>query len=460
MELTREWVAAVTGGRVGGAESEGIVGTGIAFDSRALEPGQVFVALRDARDGHDFVVDAHARGAAFSIVDRAVPGYPVVQVADVPQALLALAAAARARLESHVVGITGSVGKTSTKDLTAAALAAGFVTHAAPASYNNEIGVPFTVLGAPESTQALVVEMGARFAGNIAALSAVARPEIGVITNIGITHAEHLGGPEGVAIVKGELLDALPATGLAVISSECVASGGQRARSAAPIITVGVGGDADVRVRDVVVGPELRPQFRIETPWGSGSVTLAVRGAHQAVNAAQAAAVALHLGVPFEVVLEALAHASSTGWRMQLHTTARGIRVLNDAYNASPVATLAAIQSLTELAVTGRRIAIIGDMRELGPWSAAEHTRIGAALADAGVDIVIAVGDEIEPLATEVERDAARHGIEVHRAADAATARGLVLDLAREGDAVLVKASRALGLEVVATALIEEERPA
>ena len=453
MELTREWVAEVVGGRTAGPEPDARFGEGIAFDSRELVSGQVFVALRDERDGHDYVVDAHARGAVFSIVDREVAGYPTVVVEDVGRALVTLATAARARLAAHVVGITGSVGKTSTKDLTAATLGAGFRTHAAPASFNNQIGVPVTVLGAPESVEALVVEMGARFPGNIAELCAIARPSIGIITNIGITHAEHLGGPEGVGAVKGELLDALPATGLAVISVDCLGSARQRRRSAARMITVGHGSDADVRVSGVNVGGDLRPRFRLETPWGAGEVTLAVRGAHQAVNAAQAAAVALHLGLPIAAVLDALARAESTGWRMQLHESARGVLVLNDAYNASPVATIAALDALASLPARGRRIAVLGEMRELGALSEPEHARVGEAVAATGVDVLVAVGAATEPLA----RSADPH-LDVRRVADADAARALVTTLVEPGDAVLVKASRAVGLEAVAAALLDPDR--
>ncbi len=450
MELTREWVAQVAEGRIVGPQPDAPFGEGIAFDSRRLVPGQVFVALRDARDGHEFVADAQARGAVFSIVDREVAGYPAVVVEDVRDALITLATAARARIAPHVVGITGSVGKTSTKDLTAAVLGTGFRTHAAPASFNNEIGVPVTVLGAPESAEALVVEMGARLPGNIADLCAIVQPSIGVITNIGITHAEHLGGPDGVAAVKGELLDALPATGLAVVSIECVASARQRGRSAAPVITVGHGSSADVRISGLSVGGDLRPQFRLETPWGGGHVALAVRGAHQAINAAQAAAVALHLGVPIDAVRDALARAEGSGWRMQLDETAFGVQVLNDAYNASPVATIAALDALARLPVRGRRIAVLGEMRELGEMSEPEHARVGEAVVATGVDVLVAVGAATEPLA----RSAEPH-VEVHRVADADAARALVTALVAPGDAVLVKASRAVGLETVASALLD-----
>jgi UDP-N-acetylmuramoyl-tripeptide--D-alanyl-D-alanine ligase len=458
MELSRAWVARVTDGRIDGRTiGEGAgetdpVGSGVAFDSRALRPGEVFVALRAERDGHDFVADAFARGAPFAIVERASDDGPVVVVPDVPDALFALARAGRDRLHAHVIGITGSVGKTSTKDLTAAAVGAGLRTHAAPASFNNEIGVPVTVLGAPESTEALVVEMGARFAGNITALCALVDPEIGVITNIGVNHAEHLGGPEGVARAKGELLDALPPGGLAVLDADTAAGPELRARSAAPIVTVGTGADADVRIRDVVVDDTLRVRFGLETPWGSGTVALAVRGAHQASNAAQAATVALHLGVPFEQVVDALAHARASAWRMEVVDAPGGVTVINDAYNASPVATVAALDALAAVPGARRRVAVLGEMRELGALSESEHARVGGAVAAAGVDVLVAVGAATEPLVAAAERAAGRP-LTVHRVPDAAAARSVVIELAAPGDVVLVKASRAVGLEVVADAL-------
>jgi UDP-N-acetylmuramoyl-tripeptide--D-alanyl-D-alanine ligase len=350
------------------------------------------------------------------------------------------------------VGITGSVGKTSTKDLAAAAIGAARRTHAAPASYNNEIGVPVTVLGAPEATEVLVVEMGARFAGNIAELCALVDPEIGIVTNIGINHAEHLGGVEGVARVKGELLEALPAHGLAVVDAVSAAGPEHRARSAAPLVTVGTGADADVRIGDVRLDDRLRARFHLETPWGSGPVVLAVRGAHQAANAAQAASVALHLGVPFERVVEALAGAEASAWRMEMVDAPGGVTVINDAYNASPVATVAALEALAAVPGATRRVAVLGEMRELGALAEAEHARVGRAVAATGVDVLVAVGDATEPLVASARADAGP-GLEVHRVADAAAARALVLDLVAPGDVVLVKASRAVGLEVVAAAL-------
>lgn len=453
MELTRAWVSEVTDGSSAGPATIEPVGIGVGFDSRTLRSGEVFAALRDVRDGHEYVAAAHERGAAFSIVDRPVAGYPVVEVADVREALRRLGNAARDQMTGRVVGITGSVGKTSTKDFTAAALGAALVTHAAPASFNNDIGVPVTLLGAPNDVDVVVVEMGARFAGNIADLCAIARPDIGVITNMGITHAEHLGGPEGVAAVKGELLEALPPDGVAVLSADCATSLTHRERTLARVITVGTEATADVAVEDVVVDAELRVRFRLRTPWGSGPVALGARGAHQAINAAQAATVALVAGVGFDPVVAALASAEVTGWRMRLEQSPSGVVVLNDSYNASPVAMEAAVEALAAFPVSGRHIGVLGEMRELGEWSDEQHAAVGRVCARTHLDVLIAVGPAAAPLADA----ATAGGVTVHRVADAAEARELVCDLAGPGDAVLVKASRALGLEVVVAALVGTE---
>jgi len=445
MRLTRDWVAQCTGGSLVGAAAQATDGVGLAFDTRTIRPGEVFVALADERDGHEFVVDAIARRAAFAIVERPIDDTPAVLVRDARAALFALTRAAQARLDAQVVAITGSVGKTSTKDLTAAALGAGLRTHAAPASFNNEIGVPVTVLGAPDDTESLVVEMGARFAGNIAELCELVHPRVGVITNIGIVHSEHLGGPEGVARVKGELLEALPVDGLAVLNGDCVRSPRERHRSAARVITVGTGTDADVRVGTVTVDAELHAHFELATPWGNGPVVLGVRGAHQAINAAQAATVALHAGIGFDAVVAALATAAGSAWRMEIIDRADGVRILNDAYNSSPVAAVAALESLASLPAAGRRIAVLGEMRELGDLSEAEHARVGQVAAAAGIDVIVAVGAATGPLAAAAL--SVRPAVEVHRVADVDAARSRLEAIVAPGDVVLLKASRAVGLE-------------
>lgn len=449
MDLSARDAALRTGGKHVGADA---IAHGVAFDSRTLVPGEAFVALRDERDGHDFVDDAFARGAAFALVER-VPSSgagPLVVVPDAAAALTELARAARARLDATVIAVTGSAGKTSTKDLAAAAIGAGIPTHANRASFNNKIGLPVTLLGTPEDAGAVVLEMGARFAGNITELCEIALPSIGVITHIGLAHAEHLGGRGGIAHVKGELLEALPPDGLAVLNADCGHSVAQRHRTKAAVLTVGEAPGADVRVSGLEVDDELRPAFVLDSPWGRAAVRLSMRGAHQAVNGAQAATVALYLGVELDAVVHALATAGSAEWRMQLTRSPGGVTVLDDSYNASPAAMVAALDALACLPVQGRRLAVLGEMRELGEVGPAEHARVGEAAVKAGVDVLLLVGSGADAIAA-----GARGGsVEIHRVTDAATAGRLVAQLVAPGDAVLVKASRAVGLEEVAIALL------
>jgi UDP-N-acetylmuramoyl-tripeptide--D-alanyl-D-alanine ligase len=451
VDLTLEDVARITGGRVIGA---GATASGFAFDSRTLAPGEGFVAIRAERDGHAFVADAAARGAALAVVDHEITDVAIPQavVDDTVAALQALAVAARTRLEGvPVVGITGSAGKTSTKDLTAAALRARFEVQASAGSFNNEIGLPVTILDAPDGVEALVLEMGARFAGNIAELCAIARPTVGVVTNIGLAHAEHLGGPDGIAAVKGELLEALPAGGLAVISVDGEHADALRARTDARVLTTGFAEAADVRASRVEVDDELRATFRLESPWGAADrVRLACRGAYQVANATQAAAVALHLGVRLDAVVEALGRAGTSAWRMELAPTSDGIVVVNDAYNASPTSMLAALESFSRLAVTGRRVAVLGEMRELGAIAPAEHARVGELVGRSGIGVLVTVG----PGTDELGAAAAAAGVEVHHVDDTDAAVAAVRALAAPGDAILVKASRLVGLERVAAALL------
>lgn len=427
--------------------------TSYAIDSRVLEPGACFVALRGGRDGHDFVGDAFARGARVALVGRAVdhrPGTALVVVDDPLRALARLAGHARSRWQDVVVvGITGSAGKTATKDLAAAALRGARRVHASPGSFNNESGLPLTLLGAPPGTEVVVAELGARFPGNIADLCAIAAPTVGVVTHVGLAHAEHLGGRDGIARTKGELVEALPAAGVAILNADDDATPGLAARTSARVLTVGRRADADVVVRDLAMDEELRPTFVLESPWGRVGVTLAVRGAHQAVNAAMGAAVAFVLDVPVDTVAAGLAGATSAAWRMDLQSSPGGVLVLNDAYNASPSSVRAALAALAEVRVPGRRVAVLGDMLELGEHAAEAHAAVGRLAADTGVDLVVAVGTASAAIAAE----AARGGVAVVHAADRDEARAVVAAEVRPGDAVLVKASRALGLEAVADAL-------
>ena len=464
MRLTVADVAAATGGSVrGGAGAAGAdaVITSVSVDSRRLLPGALFVAFRAERDGHDFVADAFARGASAALVERTeglgdtgdgvASGNPLVIVPDTAAALSALGRLARKRLESvPVVGITGSSGKTSTKDLTAAALGSALRVCASPGSFNNELGVPLTLLSAGPDTEALVVEMGARGIGHIADLVSLSRPTVGVITNIGLAHAEFFGSRAEVARAKGELVEGLPPSGWAVLCADDDMTPGLAARTPASVLTAGLDASADVRVSGLALDTELRPSFRLTTPWGAADVAaLPLRGAHQATNAALAVAVAGVLGVGPEAAVAGLTQAKGAPWRMELCRTPGGVLVLNDAYNANPASMAAALDALAALDGRGRRFAVLGTMAELGPCSEEEHRRLGRRAAGCGVTAVVAVGAQAAPLA-----EGAREGgvdvvaVDTPEAAVAALAGRL-----RPGDAVLVKASRVAGLERVAAAL-------
>jgi len=459
MQLTVDEIARASNGTILSGLAETVVSS-FTNDSRDVGDGACFLALSDHRDGHDFVRDAWRAGAVAALVERVPVELPdggeqaMIRVADVPVALAALGRYARDRLAAaEVVGITGSAGKTSTKDLVVAASGRRRSVHANVASFNNEIGLPMTLLHAPATTEVIVTEMGARFAGNIRKLCEIARPTIGVITHVGMAHAEHLGGPDGIAAVKGELVEELPASGLAVLNADDPATPGLIARSVARVLQVGRSAcsDGDVRVVDIELDDQLRAGFTLETPWGTGKLRLGVRGEHQVMNAAMSAAVALSLDVPFEEIALGLEGATGSGGRMQLERSASGVTVLDDSYNASPTSMAAALHSLARLPADGRRIAVLGEMRELGDHASDAHATIGALAVELAIDLVVAVGEStsVEALAGAVDASGGR----VRRVADAAAACLALGGELGPGDAVLVKASRAVRLEQVAEAL-------
>jgi UDP-N-acetylmuramoyl-tripeptide--D-alanyl-D-alanine ligase len=494
VRLTLAEIAVATDGRVVGDPSIAI--TGVATDSRALAPGALFVAVLAARDGHDFVAAARAAGAPAALVSRAdaAGDGPAVVVGDTVAALGRLGRLARARFgDRPVLAVTGSSGKTSTKDLLAAALATSRRVTASPASFNNELGVPATLLAVDDTTEALVCELGARGPGHIAALCEIVRPTVGVVTNIGTAHAEmYADGAAGVARAKGELVAALPADGTAVLNAGDPATPGLAGRTTARILTFGGAGcGAEVAAVDLALDDELRPSFRLVTPWGTAAVRLQARGAHQALNAAAAAAAALSAGAPLEGVAAGLGAALLARWRMELARTPAGVTVLNDAYNANPESVAAALDALAALAVPAgaRRVAVLGPMAELGAAAPAAHRAVGEQAARLGVDVLVAVGagpsaeagapvgagvsaDRLAPVDAGPSAEAGapvgagasvdalvagfgRPGATV-RVADAAAAADALRDQVAvgAGDAVLVKASRVVGLEVVASALL------
>ncbi|HYX44023.1 MAG TPA: Mur ligase family protein, partial [Acidimicrobiales bacterium] len=291
-------MAAAVGGSLSGPDVEV---DGATIDSRRIRGGELFVPVRAARDGHDFIPAALAAGARAYLTARAPGEGTAVAVAEPAAALVELGRAARRRLPDRVVGVTGSAGKTSTKDLLASALAGPFRPAASERSFNNELGVPLTLLNAPEDTDAAVVELGARGVGHIRMLCSVARPTVGVVTNVGLAHTEMLGDLDGVARAKSELVEALPPSGTAVLNAEDERVMAMRSATEAGVLTFGIE-RGDVRAADLSLDPELRPTFRLRSPWGDADVLLEVRGAHHAANAAAAAAAALAVGAPLEAV--------------------------------------------------------------------------------------------------------------------------------------------------------------
>ena len=432
VEMRTSDVAAATGGRLLGPD---VTVSGAAIDSRLVSGRELFVPVVAERDGHDFVPAALEAGAAAYLTARgalpAAEGATAVEVDDTSSALSALGAHGRHLLQpgvdGRVVGVTGSVGKTSVKDLLAAALAARWRTTASAGSFNNELGVPLTLLGAPGDTQALVVEMGARGAGHVAELCAVARPAVGVVTRVAAVHTETFGTIDDVATAKSELVAALPASGVAVLNAADPRVAAMARRTAARVVMFGEAGD--VRAEDVTLDDELRATFRLASPWGSGIVRLGARGLHMVENALAAAAAALVCDVALDDVAAALGHAGVSRWRMELATLPSGARLLNDAYNANPVSMAAALRALAGLPAR-RRVAVLGLMAEIGPSSESEHRAVGDLARDLGVEVV-ALGVP------------AYGGTPVADLADAVAALG---DLGPD-DAVLLKGSRVAGLE-------------
>jgi UDP-N-acetylmuramoyl-tripeptide--D-alanyl-D-alanine ligase len=320
---------------------------------------------------------------------------------------------------------------------------------APPGSFNNELGHPYTVLRSTVDTRYLVLEKSARGIGHVAWLTRIARPRIGVVLNVGTAHLGEFGSRENIALAKGELVEALPADGVAVLNADDPLVLAMAGRTAARVLTVGLAPTADVRAVDVSVDERGTPSYELVTAAGSVPVTLAVHGEHQVGNSLAAAAVALELGMPLPAVAGALGRARALSrWRMEVTERPDGVLVVNDAYNANPESMAAALRALTTMARGRRSWAVLGEMGELGPAAADEHRRIGELTAELGVDRVVVVGSGAQPM-----HAAAREGAVHVDDADAAIA--LLRAQLRPEDVVLVKASRAAGLERVALALAE-----
>ena len=391
MRIPLAEVAGVLSASVVGNMESGLVAQDVSYDSRQVAPGNLFVAIIAQRDGHDFVLDAVQAGAAAVLVSREVLECPVPQlvVADTSVALTALGKWAREHVKStvknRIVGITGSVGKTSTKDFIAAVLATQFVVGASDKSLNNDQGVPVTLLNAPEPTEALVVEMGMRGFGEIARLAALVQPHIGVITAVGESHGERVGGVEGVARAKAELVESLPADGFAVLNADDARVVAMRNKTSATAFTYGTAADADMRISDLAINGDGCASFHLASQWGSGSCALSVPGRHMASNAAAAVLVGALCGVPVSDAVLAVASTAMSPMRMQVHSLTDGV-LLDDSYNASPTSMSAALLTLSSM-TADHRIAVLGVMAEISD-AEVQHKNIAQLAQELGIEVI------------------------------------------------------------------------
>ncbi|MEU9475041.1 UDP-N-acetylmuramoyl-tripeptide--D-alanyl-D-alanine ligase [Streptomyces sp. NPDC048191] len=450
-------IAAVVGGQTHDIPDPSVAVTGpVVRDSREVVPGSLFAAFVGERvDGHDFAARVVEAGAVAVLASRPV-GVPAIVVEDVQTALGALARHVVRRLGATLVALTGSAGKTSTKDLIAQVLRRKAPTVFTPQSLNNEIGLPLTALTATEETRFLVLEMGARGIGHIRYLTGLTPPRIGLVLNVGTAHIGEFGGREQIAQAKGELVEALPEDGVAVLNADDPLVRAMASRTKAKVVLFGESAEADVRAENVRLTDSGQPAFRLLTPSGACDVTMRLYGEHHVSNALAAAAVAHELGMSAEEIATALSEAGTLSrWRMEVTERPDGVTIVNDAYNANPESTRAALRALAAMGKGRRTWAVLGKMAELGDEALAEHDAVGRLAVRLNVSKLVAVGGiEASWLQLGAYNEGSWGEESVH-VSDAQAAIDLLRSELRPGDVVLVKASRSVGLESVAQALVE-----
>ncbi|MCP2635465.1 UDP-N-acetylmuramoyl-tripeptide--D-alanyl-D-alanine ligase [Microbacterium sp. HD4P20] len=438
-------IAQIVGGRVEGDVAVTVTAPAV-LDGRRAETGGLFVAFAgEHADGHDFAEQAERAGAVAVLGTRRTT-LPTVVAGDSARALQSLAThvVAGLRPEMTVIGITGSQGKTSTKDLTAAVLGSLAPTVATLGNFNNALGVPITMLRAQPHTRFLVLEMGARRVGDIATLTGMVAPDVAIVLNVGKAHLGEFGSRSAIARGKAELVRGLVPGGTAILNADDARVRAMRALTDGPVLTFGRAEDADVRVQHVTLDRLGRPEFALRTADAAAAVSLPLVGAHQALNAAAAAAAGLVHGVPLEQAAAALAAAADSGQRLEVKELENGATLLDDSYNSSPGSVRSSIDALVSIN-GGRRIAVLGEILELGDHSESEHRSAGAYAA-ARADIVVGVGENVRPLADA----AGERGVAVPD--NAAAVDWLRANLSPR-DVVLVKGSRGAHLDEVVAAL-------
>ncbi|MFC7532711.1 UDP-N-acetylmuramoyl-tripeptide--D-alanyl-D-alanine ligase [Actinoplanes sp. GCM10030250] len=442
IRMTLAEIAEITGGRVVNAGPDVAVTGEVEYDSRKVGPGGLFVAFAGEKvDGHDFAGAVIEAGAA-GILGTRDTGSPGVVVASPLEALAALARVVLSRLDKlTVVGLTGSSGKTTTKDYIGQLLSRVGPTVAPAGSLNNELGFPYTVLQATTETRFLVLEMGARGVGHIRYLTDIAQPQIGVVLNVGAAHIGEFGSVEGTALAKGELVEALPADGVAVLNADDPLVAAMASRTSARVVLTGESA-ADVRATGVILDRSGRASYVLHVGDRSGNVGLAVAGRHQVANTLAAAAVALAAGMDFDELTTALSHVGIvSGRRMDVFDRPGGVTVIDDSYNANPSSTEAALRALAAMGEGRRTTAVLGYMAELGEFEVSGHAEVGRLAAELGVDRLIAVAGNARPILDGAAGFTGWPGTAYFAADQAAAIEILQQDL-RADDVVLVKGSR------------------
>lgn len=459
--MTLAEIAEVTGGRLVAGEPDLVVDGPVVTDSREAAAGSLYVArIGEHADGHVYAAAAAGAGAVAALVTREITELPAVLVADVQEGFAALASHVVERQVREaglvVVGVTGSSGKTSTKDLLAHVVSGHVPTVANVGSLNSEVGVPLTVCRITPSTRVLVLEMGARGVGHIDYLASMAHPRVGVVLNVGSAHLGEFGSRETIARAKSELVSALPEDGLAVLNADDGLVRAMAQVTKAPVVLTGRHERADVRATDISLDTTGAPAFTLHLAGAAYPVTMSLLGEHQVDNALAVLAVAHHLGMAPETIVERLASAvPGSRWRMERTERADGVVVVNDAYNANPDSMSAALTTLARMERRGRAVAVLGAMFELGADSAAEHARTGALAAEQGIDVVVVVGDgpDLDALADAASAGGAR----VLRAGDLDDAQALLESELADGDVVLLKSSNSAGLRHLGDRLTGQE---
>ncbi|WP_405106106.1 UDP-N-acetylmuramoyl-tripeptide--D-alanyl-D-alanine ligase [Micromonospora sp. NBC_01405] len=442
--LTLAEVAGAVDGRLLAVDPAARVTGPVEFDSRKVSAGTLFVAFPGEQvDGHDYAAAAVEAGAVAVLGTREVPGVPMVLVADALDALGRLARAVVDRLpELTVIGLTGSSGKTTTKDLIAQLTVRLGPTVAPPGSFNNELGHPWTALRADPDTRFLVLEKGARGVGHVRYLCEVVPPRISVVLNVGVAHLGEFGSVENIALAKGELVESLPADGLAVLNADDPLVDAMAGRTRARVVRYGEAAHADVRAMDVTLDGRGRASYTLVTPEGSAPVRLGLTGRHQVSNSLAAAAVARELGMSLTELAAALGELGLVSTRrMDVFERPDGVTVIDDSYNANPASMAVALRALAGMRGGGRTLAVLGYMAELGPYERDGHLEVGRLTAGLGVDRLLVVGEPAAPIhegATAVEDWGGESVLLTDQAAAVEMLRGEL----RPGDVVLVKGSR------------------